>query len=38
MGVHMPALPDAGRGMLIGWVAPDHGRKLRLRLPDDGDF
>ena len=30
MGVHMPALPDADRGMPRRGVAPIHGRKLRI--------
>ena len=29
MGVHMPALPDADRGIPKGGVAPFFGRKLR---------
>ena len=28
MGVHMPALPDADRGIPKGGVAPFYGRKL----------
>ena len=30
MGVHMPTLPDADRGIPKGGVAPVHGRKLRI--------
>ncbi len=29
MGVHMPTLPDADRGIPKGGVAPIYGRKLR---------
>ncbi len=29
MGVHMPTLPDADRGIPKGGVAPFFGRKLR---------
>ena len=29
MGVHMPTLPDADRGIPKGGVAPVHGRMLR---------